>query len=174
MKLFALMFLTLGFISATENGTINWSSQKLSWDQFRKRAGHAGYYHAFTYTGIRFELTEKNGNSHINVEAFFDPAESWVHPEHLTKELLNHEQRHFDLAEIFARAIMEKASEYSGIEISAFMSNGSADKVKKIYSELTNELFLKQQRYDVETMHGKNKEKQMEWDTWIDGQLAVQ
>jgi len=172
MKIFIGICIALVFVSATVlEESIRWSDQNLSWEQYKKRVGSPGIYKAFTYTGVRFEMTEANGKSVINVEAFFDPTESWVHPDHLAPTLLNHEQRHFDLTEVYARKIKLQSSPFEAIDIQEFVKNGSSEKVKRIYSELTNELFKKQQQYDVETRHGTLVEKQVEWDAWVEEQL---
>ncbi|MBL7941366.1 MAG: hypothetical protein JNM00_01280 [Flavobacteriales bacterium] len=157
--------------SAGELAPLLWSGDKLSWENYRKRAGNQQYYKAFTYSGIRFTTGERDGKSMVSVEAFFDPNESWVHPGNMTSQLLNHEQRHFDLTEVYARKMRDAVSEWNNIPIEEFIAAGHPQHIRDAYMQLNNELFKKQQQYDVETRHGSDTASQQQWDAWIDDQL---
>ena len=84
---------------------------------------------------------------------------------HSTVAIGAHEQGHFDIAEIFARRLNKQMSEY------VFNKNTFKDDLKKIYMSLTSEKDSFQNRYDEETNHSINKEKQSEWLKKIEGFL---
>ena len=76
---------------------------------------------------------------------------------HKTDYILSHEQGHFDIAEIFARKLYKKMSEYK------FNRRTYQKELNKIYQDILDEKEEIQNDYDRETNHSINKEKQAEW-----------
>ena len=76
---------------------------------------------------------------------------------HKTDYILSHEQGHFDIAEIFARKLNKKMSEYR------FDKKTYQKDLNKIYHDILDEKEKMQNDYDKETNHSINKEKQAEW-----------
>ena len=76
---------------------------------------------------------------------------------HKTDYILSHEQGHFDIAEIFARKLNKKMSEYN------FNKKTYQQEVNKIYQDILDEKEAMQNDYDRQTNHSINKEKQAEW-----------
>jgi hypothetical protein len=86
---------------------------------------------------------------------------------------LNHEQRHFDLNEVYRRRL--------ALSLSRLTATGaSAEITKKLLKEridaTANEIFgalqEMQARYDHETAHGMNSAEQARWNAMIDAWLA--
>jgi hypothetical protein len=117
-----------------------------------------------------------------------EPNQSWVAPDSVgDNELLNHEKGHFDLAEKFRREKLQpqldalKVKTYTGTSSGPGASGQAAcakantqaqadvDKVraekKKLYDEA-------QDKYDNETKHGTDKDKQKEWKVKINKNLG--
>ena len=97
----------------------------------------------------------------INV---FYPYKAWE-KDTLSNNLLQHEQVHFDIAEIFARKIRK--------EITGLRRDGA--KEPSIYKQHINKLFdeynAKDIEYDKETQHGLVDGKQQEWNEKIAKEL---
>jgi hypothetical protein len=79
------------------------------------------------------------------------PSQSWVHPDHKVPALLNHEQLHFDITELYARKMKKEMSKYYFLSVSEFVSKKIDTEVKSIFTSLYNEHMSIQQKYDVET-----------------------
>jgi hypothetical protein len=78
--------------------------------------------------------------------------------------LLQHEQRHFDLCEVYARKLRQKLAKRS-------WTGDDADKIDRIYQHLYKELNERQLKYDEETVHGLDTDKQHEWNEQIAKEL---
>lgn len=101
------------------------------------------------------------------------PAVSWVDRGRQNSATLNHEQRHFDLNEVYRRKLQAALAPLTA-------EGGTADAAKqalqalidatsqKILSQLTNT----QASYDQETRHGTDLQAQAVWNTWIGAWLA--
>ena len=87
--------------------------------------------------------------------AGFQKPRSWGRSK--TDYILNHEQGHFDIAEIFARKLNKKMSEYQ------FNKTTYKNDLKNIYDGITTEKEVFQDQYDKETDHSRKKEQQAEW-----------
>jgi hypothetical protein len=100
----------------------------------------------------------------VKVHSYMDKTQSGVKPDAKTDALLQHEQYHMDLYEVWAREL-EKA-------LKAIVGKGStpqeavddaAAQAKKAVEENNQKCMEMQQKYDDETDHGKDKEKQKAW-----------
>ena len=76
---------------------------------------------------------------------------------HKTDYILQHEQGHFDITELFARKLAKELKEYK------FNPRKYQDDVSKIYKKLMDEKEEYQNKYDKETDFSRNKEQQAEW-----------
>jgi len=98
------------------------------------------------------------------VRCFFEPETSWT----ITSDssLLVHEQMHFNLAEYYARVLRKKLS-----ETEYFRSDSLKVKVTKMYQEVFDISYNKQQKYDYETKHSKSEIDQLRWNAYINSLL---
>ncbi len=74
-------------------------------------------------------------------------------------QLLEHEQLHFDIAEVVVRTIRAR---FAGFK-NACAEPGGTDEIQPVVVEADRELQEEQQRYDRETGHGTNARAQEEW-----------
>ena len=112
-----------------------------------------------------------------SAEARFNPNTSWVRPNARTDDLLQHEQGHFDIAEVFARKKREQMSKFVGQSESAVADTdaeakkAAEEKIAKKFMEvceaITKEEDAMHHAYDTQTNHGKNKEQQEKWNEKI-------
>lgn len=77
----------------------------------------------------------------------------------LDSQLLEHEQIHFDIAEVTVRKIR---TGFAGFK-SACAEAGGTDPIQQMVAQADRELSEEQQRYDRETAHGTNERAQEQW-----------
>ncbi|MEM6842495.1 MAG: hypothetical protein AAF632_09745 [Bacteroidota bacterium] len=150
---------------------IQWSSdRKLTWADFKGMPtivsnSNVG---AQSYCGFGFQSNYVTAFSKakIFVHATFDCNLSWVRDDQKHRdELLEHEQFHFNLSEVYARKLRKRFSE---TQLSAGNINTEANTIfKQIYAEYLN----RQELYDFETKHGLDKGQQKRWQFTIRQEL---
>ncbi len=119
--------------------------------------------------GISFSSTAANAFAKVrfSVLAVFTTGRSWIHPEHVqNKELLNHEQKHFDLCELYARKLYKELQD-------AGLTAATMQQANNIFKTVYNEYHERQYKYDSETEHGTNLEEQAKWDEIISEELNM-
>ncbi len=171
MKFFTILFFIFSLISPLnlEDEKIIWNENyKLKWSDFKApyRAGVS--YVASTSSGISFSYSysERDGEIDLNitVHSNFYPEKSWVNPEEASEYILAHEQAHFDISEIHARMLRKKISETT-------FSKKVKMELTNLYNSVNEDRETMQRLFDKESDHSKNKEKELEWETFIKQQL---
>ena len=148
----------------TQEEVVDWnSSRKLDWSDFKSAPDPNSDAAASTttYLGIEYSLIE--GEIHYKIACRFSRNKSWGL--HKTDYILAHEQGHFDIAEIFARKLHKRISEYS------FNSTSYKQDLRKIYLEVMTEKEKWQNTYDEETNHSIKRKEQKEWQVKIQNEL---
>lgn len=143
---------------------IFWSKKrKLTWNDFKEVKKDTIFTDlAESYTEIKMipYLFKPNVYSY-KVFACFHKNKSFTN--NTSDYLLNHEQLHFDITELFARKIRK--------EIQIQESKSSYVDYLSIYKKEHKAYRLYQNLYDAETFHSTNFEKQKKWEISIDNQL---
>ena len=99
------------------------------------------------------------------VKCFFDISKSWTKdPEN--KALLEHEQLHFDITELFTRKLRKQLSELKD------PCGKDSGKIQTIYDRNFEEMNKYQQRYDQETEHSVKELVQKGWEEKVKRELA--
>jgi hypothetical protein len=147
---------------------ITWvKDQPLTWNDFEGTPDNSTHLHAYTRTSLKTDFLSNTSNSAVlAVSGYFDKSESWVKPDQKTDRLLVHEQRHFDMSEIYRRKLMQKLESFEGFSFKNFSKEAS-----RIFNEIFQELTSEQKRYDQETQHSKIEDKQKAWGEYIDKEL---
>lgn len=138
----------------------------LSWKNFKAKANKRSNYQALTYSGLELSMQFDADGIRISTYAIFKPRESWTKNKK-SAYLLNHEQQHFNLSELYARKFREALS------IHSFKKSG-ADRFKEIqtlYKSFYSQMEKQQKKYDKESEHSKNKDQQEKWNQFIQGEL---
>ncbi|MBK9983488.1 MAG: DUF922 domain-containing protein [Saprospiraceae bacterium] len=123
---------------------------------------------AVTVSSINYTTQVKGKTAIVKVTALFLPFESWTrypkleHPD----EALNHEKRHFDICEIYARKIRQ------AIVMNHFSRTKFSSSLENIFNKITSEYRAEQNKYDRETKHSMDTEQQLKWNKSIDARLA--
>ena len=139
--------------------------QMLSWDDFKGRPVAASEAAALSNAGFGLKLAfHKSGNVAqlmISVNCNFSKKDSWVKSGNKNSYILNHEQKHFDIAYYHTLMFIKKLQQ-------ATLTNANyASVIEKIYNECAQAMGRMQNEYDAETSHSRIEEKQSEWNLKI-------
>jgi hypothetical protein len=150
---------------------IEWNETgKLSWDDYSATPNSEADESAVTWIYFDYSWECKNGKFTVTVKAFFDRQQSWVKAGDKSPELLQHEQGHFDLAEVFARRLKQSL---------ACLTDpcGDLEATQTLFDQLVkanqDNFASEQVLYDQETGSGTNPSKQSEWDAKIANDLSA-
>jgi len=166
---FILFFISFQFVAAQDE-ELPWNSdKKLTWNDFKSIPDYSHPYAAITYSGMSYGFSADvvSGEVDVNykVNCFFVANKSWVKRRYRgDKELLKHEQLHFDITELYTRKFRAELSKMT------FTNNVKAE-IKAVYKKITKEKVLFQEKYDLETDHSKNVAAQKRWQLKINSEL---
>ena len=134
---------------------ISWSTQKLSWSDYKANPNPDSDAAASTttYLAISYNISPKGFS--YKIQSRFSKTRSWGR--HQSDYILSHEQGHFDIAEIFARKLHKAMSEYE------FNRKTYQKDLNEIYQKIVKEKEEMQNEYDEETNHSINRQKQAKW-----------
>ncbi len=169
-----IYFLLTFFLAVTVSGqSIQWSSaKKLEWSDFRNPVKPTKEQDvvAITSTGIKYVVAQQKGSPNkvqLHISAVFSQKNSWKNTEGLTPEALDHEQGHFDIAEIYARKIKAEVR-------NRIITKTDFDKnFKSLYDRNYKDYLEFQKKYDVETNRGLNTTEQQKFRNLINRQLKT-
>jgi hypothetical protein len=165
---------------------IPWSPERrLTKDDFKARVPLNAPSASMSWIHVETEWTCKEGTLVATARAMFDPSRSWWRDTRgsvwstagermsgadaqlqarrnmvqLDLQLLEHEQLHFDIAEITVRKIRARFQDFKN----ACAEAGGTDPIQQMVAQVDRELQEEQQRYDRETGHGINARAQDQW-----------
>jgi hypothetical protein len=102
------------------------------------------------------------------VQAVFYCNQSWFRNDSsITPAILEHEQKHFDLCEVYARQLRLKLN---GANLNAQNLNKGAN---KIFDDVNGQYLARQSLYDKETRHGQVIKEQEKWNEMIAKELSA-
>ncbi len=136
--------------------TLNWSvSYTIDYDRMRKE--WYGYV----------------DKSSIKVTNTMEPLLSWVVPQGEAASVLIHEQRHFDLNEVYRRKFACLLAQPRVIGTTADNARAALrEKINSTASQILDKLSEMQATYDRETAHGTDSAMQASWGANIDAWLV--
>lgn len=166
-------FFYASFLYCQDSNIITWNAnKKLTWNDFQESndPNHQGG--AKTSYQIRIIPEEVTLDEHNNildydvmtVQAEFNKDRSWSTVKFDTI-VLQHEQLHFDIAELFARKIRKKILE------NKIADKKTYDTFWADYKKLWNECTTLQDQFDKETNHGRNFEQNKLWKEFVESEL---
>lgn len=111
--------------------------------------------------------------SSLKVDCLFDPYESWVRPDAQSDRLLNHEQRHFDLAEVYAQKMRSALQSVTAWGASAAAAEQALKtQVAATAGQINQRWHEIDAQYDHESVGGTDPSAQALWDQRIDAWLV--
>jgi len=152
ITLFALPLLS----KAQDEEFVEWSpAKRLTWGDYLAKPSSSSDAAAITSTALGLEYHVRNNALTYKITCKFSKTRSWG--KYKTDYILEHEQGHFDITEIFARKLENALREYD------FNPKKFKSDLDQIYREIMGKKEELQNQYDVETDYSRNKEKQAEW-----------
>ena len=148
---------------------IEWrKDRKLTWADFKGKPQTEAYPNtlAMTYSGFRLETNHKPfKESPIEVSNAFVTQQSWGLDAHRNEYVLQHEQLHFDITEIFTRKLRKTLFDNN-------ITSKHFDRAKEVFDAMFIEYKLFQDRYDNDTQRGEKKDTQEKWKAIVEIELA--
>lgn len=155
-SIFTFLLAALTSAEQANANLIEWTAaRKLTWDDFKAPADPASTNAALTSSSINVEFGYDDQELQFTIKCQFDKNKSWVRVRSTT--ILQHEQGHFDIAELHARKLYQALKGYH------FNAKTVSDDVNKIYDSVMILHHSAQNEYDKETDFSRNKEKQAVW-----------
>ena len=156
------MLSSLVLCAQNPDGRIYWSGDIiLKWKDFKGKQDNNHPYDAETNWAVEYSCGLKSDTLSFTLKCYFDKNGSWVKKGKETGVLLNHERKHFDLGEVYARKLRKVLLEH------AYNRETINEDIQKLYNDMFAECQVAQKQYDKETEHSKNKDKQEKWDAKI-------
>jgi hypothetical protein len=163
-----IFLLASSFRQEPKNHTlIKWQQNYLlKWDDFKGPQQHLNSVASTTYDILK-RAVNKRTYARVEIVAVFYPYDSWHNKKREDKIILSHEQKHFDIAELFARKLRKKISgemiaDYADLQ----------EKLQLLYEQNDKELERYQDVYDIETDYSRNIKHQAEWNEKIENELS--
>jgi hypothetical protein len=141
-----------------------WSlERRLKREDFSGRVPASASTASMSWIHIETEWECKDGTLTAMARATFDPSRSWFrrsqNPMELDIQLLEHEQIHFDIAEVAVRKIRATFQTFT----SACAEPGGTEPIEHLIARADRDLQQEQERFDRETAHGVNARVQAQW-----------
>src|SRR5699024_1273505 len=169
--LIVILFILVPSVFAQD--TIYWNKQRpLSWGDFQGTPDMSKIKSAQATTGVALEfqfredLENNTWEYKYKVNSYFLPALSWYKPNDINYYLLEHEHTHFNISELYARKLNKELSEL-------FADDTMGYAAKKIYNRMQKEHALLQNKYDVESKHSLNIDRELQWQKMIQDSLTT-
>ncbi|MFQ5335045.1 MAG: DUF922 domain-containing protein [Flavobacteriales bacterium] len=147
---------------------INWdNNRKLEWSDFKAKPQNDNPFDAETHWAVKYNTHLSHDTLVFEILCYVEPEKSWVKKEDKTAQLLNHEQGHFDIGELFTRKLRKALTEHH------FTIDNMQKEIPQIYNMIMQECTDFQRQYDKETEHSKDIEEQVIWDQKIAGSMKA-
>jgi len=120
---------------------------------------------AMTSSSINVYYHGYESNPHIDVTCTFYRRSSWVKDEGRNRTVLQHEQLHFDITELFARKLRQDLAALP-------KSQRNWETVQRLYNEANDDCADYQARYDNATHHSILQDAQRDWTVRVAQELT--
>lgn len=154
---------------SSDGPVIDWDSGvKLKFSDFKAdKKGSPGFAVATTSSAFGYRITDDGGEISGSVFVVFYCNKSWWNRDYMLDKVLEHEQLHFDICELYGRKL------YREILTLRRTNRLSVHNINKVYSKLEKQYSNYQDRYDEETGHSTNGQQQRNWEKKVERQLAA-
>lgn len=153
-------------IASPQSDTIYYDvNRKLTWDDFKGKPdmNHPGA--AVTASGFAYSWNGENDGKtlHLNifVYTYFTKKRSWKKSFVEGEYHLRHEQHHFDITRLGAEKLVEE------LKRADYTMDNYRSMIAGIFDRVYNENIVLQNKYDHQTKHSLDTEKQEEWNKRI-------
>ncbi len=136
--------------------------RKLVYEDFKQEIPLTSRHSAVSSVSIDVSYRTKGAVLYYDIKCHFDQTTSWMKIKN--PWILNHEQRHFDIAELHARKIRAFFNSCTNRTISKADIDNAINALYISNSEM-------QRLYDKETNHSIDEPGQKKWDDFVSSQL---
>ncbi len=152
-----------------EDEIIIWSKdRKLTWTDYKGKPQKRFAAASTVYSLGRKVLNEKDGAIVARIQAYFYCNDSWKKDDWINESVLAHEQKHFDIVELFSRKIRKQISEMTFLNF-----DNAVEKVDSVYRVVNKEMDIYQDKYDDETNGSMDSEGQKKWSNKINIEMET-
>lgn len=167
LTLFSFLIISFAAFAQEEDDKhdhIYWNKTfTLEWDDFQGVPPESKTSAALSNIAIPYGFeTYSDGRVTININACFIKSKSWVIPQFKNNLLLQHEQLHFDIAELIRRKIVKAL-----IDADITVDNAEAVMKSIMKHYWAGEYKKMQEQYDAESNFSRFIGKQIEWNKKI-------
>jgi hypothetical protein len=170
-KLVPAFFFFSFFLSFTlpRENTIVWNAARpLTWDDFQGAPQKRFAAASTSYDILKRISATRSTTASVIVEAVFFTQRSWKKTEWINDGVLAHEQKHFDIVELFARKLRREINKLRPVTLKELES-----KVDSLYALNEKEMDIYQDRYDEETDGSMNGDGQRAWNKKISAEISA-
>jgi len=167
-----LFFIAFGSLSSQESADdsnrIYWNDwYRLEWSDFQASPKEETTVAALSSIGLPYSYsTDGEGELLLTINVCFIKNESWSKPSERNNLLLQHEQIHFDIAELHRRKIVKAILDAN------FTKKNYKEKLNEIINQIWRRDYkLMQNRYDKDTNFSNVVKEQINWNKFINQQL---
>lgn len=148
--------------------TIKSFERKLKLSDFKAKPDETSKFSAISNISRPFKYFTKNDTLFVKIECLFICQKSWFKKIMNQTRLLEHEQGHFDIAEIEVRKTKKRFIDNKD----SFNKGNFKQLINKFIEDQTNNLLQRDILYDKETKLSQNEKKQQEWSKKLKGELS--
>lgn len=170
--LLAALFLT-GICGYAQTVIINdeKTNRPLRWEDFTGSPDYNTSLYAYTYWYVSYKwgpFAFKGDTVKWKVEVTLElEKRSWHKPDKVSDSLLTHEQGHFHIGLLFARAFQQRVNR------TVFLRQNYESQIAAIFKEELEKYQELERRYDKETSHFNNRAAQYRWDEYFRKELSA-
>jgi hypothetical protein len=139
-------------------------NRKLNWDDFEGKPVANASEVAMTASSVEFSYKTKKNELNWTVNSKFYPKLSWSIKNKQSDYILQHEQLHFDITELYARLMRKRLTE-------EIKSAKDYQKLNVIGKDVLKKWQTEQNTYDRETRHSVDSVSQKRWNELIQKRL---
>lgn len=151
---FATFLFLVSFKQKNEKEMILWQEdRRLTWDDFKGKPQKR-----FAAASTSYDILKEVNKNSVEIKAVFFTQSSWKKNSWINDQVLAHEQKHFDIVELYARKLRKKIKE---TKFTSYYDLKT--KVEALYDMNDKEMDKYHDLYDKETDGSMNGDKQREW-----------
>ncbi len=168
-KIFLLISLFILKATIFNEDCIKWTKdRKIRWEDFKGETLKKTYVAATSSIGIVYKTINQSSNKYLlEVYAEFEKNKSSILPEKKSDKILEHEQKHFDFAELYARKIRKLL-----ISNNPYNRKDISEQIAKLMNQYSDSLTIMNSKYDFETNHSLEEVNQIKWNNFIKNELS--
>ncbi|MFY9310313.1 MAG: hypothetical protein WAQ28_14800 [Bacteroidia bacterium] len=153
--------------TGTENEVIVWQKDRpLTWDDFKGKPAKRFAVASTNYDINKIIEQVGKDSSTVEIKAIFFCNKSWKKQDWIDETVLAHEQKHFDIVELYARKLRKMVASKTYTSF-----NDLKTKSDSLYAVIDKAMDVYQDEYDEKTEGSMNGEQQRLWNKKIIDQI---